>query len=122
MPSKQGTLADLDEDLDEDLRKMVGMSPVNRWLELNASKMRDIDKDEEGDDGDGSMFEDLDKPPLAPVKRPGKAKSSTKSGPMNWLPAEVDIVHQNRYAMDLAINEGLSSQLLVTGRPEDIQP
>ena len=60
----------------------------------------DIDEDEEGDDGDGSIFEDLDEPLPAPVKRSGKAKSPAKSGPVNWPPAEFDIVHQNRYAMD----------------------
>ena len=48
----------------------------------------------------GSMFEDLDKPLPAPVKRSSKAKSPAKSGPMNWPPAEVDIVRQNRYAVD----------------------
>ena len=60
----------------------------------------DIDEDEEGDDSDSSMFEDLDEPLPAPVKRPGKAKNPAKSGPVNWPPAEVDIVCQNRYAMD----------------------
>ena len=60
----------------------------------------DIDKDEEGVDGDGSMFEDLDKPLPALAKRSSKAKTPAKSGPMNWPPAEVDIVLQNRYAVD----------------------
>ena len=46
------------------------------------------------------MFEDLDKPLPAPAKRSGKAKSPAKSGPVNWPLAEVDIVRQNRYAMD----------------------
>ena len=68
------------------------------------------------------MFKDLDEPLPAPAKRSGKAKSPTKSGPMNWLPAEVDIVRQNRYAVDRVQNEGLSSQLLDGGRPEDVQP
>ena len=60
----------------------------------------DEDEDEDGEDGDGSMFEDLDKPLPAPVKKSSKAKSPTKSGPVNWLPAEVNIVRQNRYAVD----------------------
>ena len=60
----------------------------------------DVDEDEEGDDGKGSMFEDLDEPQPTSTKRLGKAKSPAKSGPMNWPPAEVDVVRQNRYAMD----------------------
>ena len=60
----------------------------------------DIDEDEEGDNGDGSMFEDLDEPLPAPAKRSGKAKSPAKSGPVNWPPAEVDIVRHNRYAVN----------------------
>ena len=58
------------------------------------------DEDEEAKDGDGSMFEDLDEPLPAPVKKFGKTKSPAKSGPINWLPAEVNIVRQNRYAVD----------------------
>ena len=34
------------------------------------------------------------------LKRSVKAKSPAKSGPMNWPPAEVDVVSQNRYATD----------------------
>ena len=60
----------------------------------------DIDEDEEAEDGDSSMFEDLDKPLPAPVKRSSKAKSPAKSGPINWPAAEVNGMHQNRYAMD----------------------
>ena len=73
------------------------MSPINRWLEVSTSHDKDIDEDEEAEDGDGSMFEDLDEPLPAPVKRSSKAKNPAKSGPMNWPPAEVDIVRQNRY-------------------------
>ena len=93
-------LADLDEEFDEDLRKMA--RDVSRKQMAGSKRVHDedIDEDEEGDDGDGSMFEDLDEPLPAPVKRSGKAKSPAKSGPMNWPPAEVDIVRQNRYAMD----------------------
>ena len=60
----------------------------------------DVDEDEEAKDSDGSMFEDLDEPLPAPVKRSGKAKSPAKSGPVNWPAAEIDIMCQNRYAMD----------------------
>ena len=60
----------------------------------------DVNEDEEGDNGDGSMFEDLDEPQPTSTKRPSKAKSPAKSGPVNWLPAEVDVVRQNRYAVD----------------------
>ena len=76
----------------------------------------DIDEDEEGDDGDGSMFRGSGRTPnLLSAKRSGKAKSPAKSGPMNWPPAEVDIVRQNRYAAGSVRNEGLSSQLLDGG-------
>ena len=95
-----GNLADLDEDLDKDLRKMAGDVSHKQMAGTKRVHDEDINKDEEGDDGDGSMFKDLDEPLPAPVKRPGKAKSPAKSGPVNWPPAEVDIMHQNRYAMD----------------------
>ena len=95
-----GNLADLDEELDEDLRKMAGDVSHKQMAGSKRVHDEDIDEDEEGDDGDGSMFEDLDEPLPAPVKRSGKAKSPAKSGPVNWPPAEVDIVRQNRYAMD----------------------
>ena len=36
---------------------------------------------------------------LAAARVPMYAKSPAKSGPVNWPPAEVDIVHQNRYAL-----------------------
>ena len=45
----------------------------------------DVNEDEEADDGDGSMFEDLDEPQPISAKRSGKAKSPVKSGTMNWL-------------------------------------
>ena len=95
-----GNLADLDEDLDKDLRKMAGDVSHKQMAGTKRVHDKDINKDEEGDDGDGSMFKDLDEPLPAPVKRPSKAKSPAKSGPVNWPPAEVDIMHQNRYAMD----------------------
>ena len=46
------------------------------------------------------MFKDLDEPQPTSTKRPGKAKSPAKSGPVNWPPAEVDVMRQNRYATD----------------------
>ena len=95
-----GNLADLHEDLDEDLRKMARDVSHKQMAGTKHVHDEDINEDEEGDDGNGSVFEDLDEPLPAPVKRVGKAKSPTKSGPMNWPPAEVDIVHQNRYAVD----------------------
>ena len=95
-----GNLADLDEDLDKDFRKMAGEVSHKQMSGTKRIHNKDIDEDEEGDDGDGSMFEDLDEHLPAPVKRPGKAKSPAKSGPVNWPPAEVDIVRQNRYAVD----------------------
>ena len=95
-----GNLADLDEDLNEDLRKMAGDVSHKQMAGTKCVHDEDIDEDDEGDDGNGSMFEDLDEPLPAPVKRPGKAKSPAKSGPVNWPPAEVDIMRQNRYAVD----------------------
>ena len=46
------------------------------------------------------MFADLDEPAPVPVKRGGKAKSPTKSGPACWPTEEIDVVHQNRYKKD----------------------
>ena len=95
-----GNLADLDEVLNEDLRKMAGDVSHKQMAGSKCIHDEDIDEDKEAEDSDCSMFEDLDEPLPAPVKRSGKAKSPTKSGPVNWLPAEFDIVRQNRYAMD----------------------
>ena len=75
-----GNLADLDEELDEDLRKMAGDVSHKQMAGSKRVHDEDIDEDEEGDNGDGSMFEDLDEPLPAPVKRSGKAKSLAKSG------------------------------------------
>ena len=97
-----GNLADLDDKLNEDLRKMARDVSHKQMARSKCVHDKDIDKDEEGDDSDGSMFKDLDEPLPAPAKRSGKAKSPAKSGHVNWLPAEVDIVCQNRYAVDLS--------------------
>ena len=70
-----GSLADLDEEgdtmLDKDLRKMAG--DVSHKQMIGSKRVHDeyVDEDEEAEDGDGSMFEDLDKPLPAPVKRSG---------------------------------------------------
>ena len=93
-------MADVDDELDEDLRKMAEDVSRKQMARSKCGHDEDVDKDEEGDDGDGSMFEDLDEPQPTSTKRPGKAKSPAKSGPMNWLPAEVDVMRQNRYAAD----------------------
>ena len=87
-------------DVDEEAETMT--DEVLRKIATGTECFYDdnFDEEEEGQDGDGSVFEDLDE--LAPVllRKPGKAKSLTKLGPMHWPPAEVDIVCQNRYALD----------------------
>ena len=89
-----------DTGLDEDLRKMAGDISRKQMAGSKHVHNKDIDEDEEAEDGDGSMFEDLDEPLPAPAKRPGKAKSPAKSGPVSWPAAEIDGVRQNRYAVD----------------------
>ena len=86
--------------LDEDLRKMAGDVSCKQMTGSKCAHDEEVDEDEDPEDGDGSMFEDLDEPLPAPVKRTSKARSPAKSGPVNWLPAEVDIMRQNRYAVD----------------------
>ena len=86
-----GNLADVDDKLNKDLRKMAGDVSHKQM----ARSKRAYDEDEEGDDGDGSMFKDLDEPQPTSTKRSSKAKSPTKSGPVNWLPAEVDVMCQS---------------------------
>ena len=99
-----GSLADLHEEgnamLNKDLRKMAGDVSHKQVAGSKRVHDEDVDEDEEAEDGNGSMFEDLDKPLPVPVKRSSKAKSPAKSGPVNWPPAEVDNMCQNRYAMD----------------------
>ena len=87
-------------DLDEDLRKLAWDVYCKQIAGTKRVHDEEIYEDEEGDDGDSSMFEDLDELLPAPVKRSGKAKSPAKSGPVNWPPAEVDVMCQNRYAVD----------------------
>ena len=95
-----GNLADVDDELDEDLRKMALDVSHKQMAGSKCTHNEDVDEDKEGDDGDGSMFEYLDELQPTPSKRSGKAKSPTKSSPVNWPPAEVDIVCHNRYAAD----------------------
>ena len=99
-----GNLAGMDEEgdtgLDEDLRKMARDVSCKQMAGSKHVHDEDIDEDEKAEDSDGSMFEDLDEPLPAPVKRSGKAKSPAKSGPVSWPAAEIDAMHQNRYAMD----------------------
>ena len=101
---QEGSWAGLDEEgdarLDEDLRKMAGDISHKQVAGSKCVHDEDIDEDKEAEDGDGSMFEDLDEPLPAPAKRSGKAKSPAKSGPVNWPAAEVDGMRQNRYAVD----------------------
>ena len=87
-----GNVADLDEDLDEDLRKLARDVSHKHTARTKRVHDEEIDEDEEGDDGDGSMFEDLDELPPAAVKKSSKARSPAKSGPMNLPPAEVDVM------------------------------
>ena len=70
-----GNLADVDEELDEDLRKMAGDVSHKQIAGSKCTHDEDIDEDEEADDGDGSMFEDLDEPQPTSAERSGKAKS-----------------------------------------------
>ena len=95
-----GNFEDVDDELNEDLRKMAGDVSRKQMAGSKCAHDEDVDKDEEGDDGDGSMFKDLDEPQPTSTKRSGKAKSPAKSGPLNWPPAEVDVMRQNRYAAD----------------------
>ena len=90
----------MDDELDEDLRKMAGDVSHKQMAGSKRAHDEDVDKDEEADNGDGSMFEDLDERQPASAKRSGKAKSPAKSGTVNWQPAEVDVARQNRYAAD----------------------
>ena len=99
-----GNLADLDEEgdamLDEDLRKIAGDVSCKQMTRSKCVHDEEVNEDEDAEDGDDSMFEDLDEPLPAPVKRASKARSPAKSGPVNWPPAEVDIMRQNRYPVD----------------------
>ena len=89
-----------DTELDEDLRKMAGDISRKQMAGSKRIHDEDINEDKEAEDGNGSMFKNLDEHLPAPTKRSGKVKSPAKSGPVNWLPAEVDGMRQNRYAVD----------------------
>ena len=79
--------AGLDEEgntrLDEDLRKIAGDISRKQMTGSKHVHDKDINEDEEAEDSDGSMFEDLDEPLPAAMKRFDKAKSPAKSGPVN---------------------------------------
>ena len=66
--------------VDEDLRKMARDISQKHTAGSNCVHDEDFDKEEEGDDGDGYVFEDLDE--IAPV--PGR-----KSGKVRVLPSWV---------------------------------
>ena len=90
----------MDDELNKDLRKMAGDVSHKQMAGSKHAHDDDINDDEEGNDGDGSIFEDLDEPKPTYTKRSCKAKSPAKSSPVKWEPAEVDVVRQNRYATD----------------------
>ena len=79
---KAGNVAGLDEEgdagIDVDLRKMAGDVSRKQMAGSKCIHNEDINEDEEAEDGDSSMFEDLDKPLPAPSKRSSKAKSPAK--------------------------------------------
>ena len=74
-------VADLDEDLDEDLRKLAGDASHKQIAGTKCVHDEEIDNDEEGDDGDSSMFEDLDKLPPVPVKKVRQGQESCQIRP-----------------------------------------
>ena len=89
-PIQAGNLGHLDEEgnavIDEELKKLAGSITRKHTAGSKHAHNEDIDEDEEGKDGDSSMFEDLDEPAPTPTKRGGKAKGPAKSGPTCWLP------------------------------------
>ena len=115
-------VADLDEDLDEDLRKLAGYASHKQIAGTKCIHDEEIDDDEEGDDGDSSMFEDLDKLPPVPVKKVCQGQESCQIRPhelatcWSWCCVSEQVCHGT------AENEGLSLQLLVVSRQEDVQP
>ena len=97
-------MVDLEEEgdtvIDDDLRKMVGDISQKHTARSKHGHNKDLNEEEEWRDGDSSMFEDLDKVAPPAARKTGKAKSPAKSGPVYWPLAEVDGVHQKRYAVD----------------------
>ena len=63
-------MADLDDELNEDLRKMARIVSHKQM----ARSKRVHNEDKEGDDGDGSMFEDLDEPYLPLPRGPARPR------------------------------------------------
>ena len=92
--------------LNDKLRRMTGDVTQKHGIQLRGKRAHDNDSDEEdeGDDADGSTFEDLEEAVTAPVKKAGKAKSPAKSAPTTdkWTMADLDRMRQNRYGLDRA--------------------
>ena len=126
MPSRQGSLAGLDEEgnagLDEDLRKMArdvshkqmagSKCTSTTRMSMRMRKLRTVTV---------PCSRIWTNPYLLLVKRSGKAKSPAKSGPVNWPAAEVDGVRQNRYAIDRPEMRDYHRNYLVEAQPKDLQ-
>ena len=67
-------MADLDDELDKDLRKMTRDVSHKQMAGSKCVHDEDINEDEEGDDGDSSMFKDLDEPLPAPARGPARPR------------------------------------------------
>ena len=120
-PIQASNLEDLDEEVDDDLKRLAGSIARKHTPGSKCAHDEDIDGDDEAEDGDGSMFEDLDEPVPVPAKKGGKAKSPAKSGPALWPPEEVDVVGQNRYRMDQPENGQVSLELPVGRQSDQVQ-
>ena len=81
-------MGDLDEEgnavVDEELKKLARSITRKHAAGGKHAHDEDINEDDEAEDGNGSMFEDLDEPLPTPTKRSGKAKSPAKWGPACW--------------------------------------
>ena len=93
-------MGDLDEEVDADLKRLAGSVTQKHTPGSKHTHDKDIDDDDKAEDGNSSMFKDLDDPTHVPPKRGGKAKSPAKSFLACWPPEEVDVVCQNRYKKD----------------------
>ena len=99
-PIQASHLEDLDEEIDADLKRIASSVIQKHTPGTKHAHNEDIDNNDDTEDADSSILEDLDDPANAPPKRGSKARSLAKSGPMHWLPEEIDVVHQNRYKKD----------------------
>ena len=93
-------MRDLDEEVDADLKRIAGSVAQKHTPGTKRAHDKDIDDDNDAEDGDGSILEDLDDPAPVPPKRGSKARNSAKSGLACWPPEEIDVVRQNRYKKD----------------------